>query len=65
MLCIARPLDLLTNNWQLDRVVGLAMLIVATTVFVYYTVWTLLMVLLPNTKGTTQRLQFNILTIRS
>lgn len=29
---------------QLDRLVGLAMLIVATAVFTYYTVWTLLMV---------------------
>lgn len=29
---------------QLDRLVGLVMLIVATTVFTYYTVWTLLMV---------------------
>lgn len=29
---------------QLDRVVGLAMLILASTVFAYYTVWTLLMV---------------------
>jgi len=28
---------------MLDRLVGLAMLIVATTVFAYYTVWTLLM----------------------
>lgn len=28
---------------QLDRLVGLAMLIVATAVFTYYTVWTLLM----------------------
>ena len=31
---------------QLDRFVGLAMLILASTVFAYYTVWTLLMVLL-------------------
>lgn len=29
---------------QLDRLVGLTMLIIATTVFLYYTVWTLLMV---------------------
>ncbi|KAK7634851.1 dolichol phosphate-mannose biosynthesis regulatory protein [Phyllosticta citricarpa] len=28
---------------SLDRLVGLAMLIVATAVFTYYTVWTLLM----------------------
>ncbi|KAL9075909.1 MAG: hypothetical protein Q9161_001303 [Pseudevernia consocians] len=28
---------------MLDRLVGLAMLIVATTVFLYYTTWTLLM----------------------
>lgn len=32
------------NTLQLDRLVGLAMLIVATTVFAYYTVWALLMV---------------------
>jgi dolichyl-phosphate mannosyltransferase polypeptide 2 regulatory subunit len=31
-------------KFQLDRIVGLAMLIVATAVFVYYTIWTLLMV---------------------
>ena len=30
--------------FQLDKIVGMAMLIVATTVFLYYTVWTLLMV---------------------
>ncbi|KAF2160483.1 hypothetical protein M409DRAFT_29104 [Zasmidium cellare ATCC 36951] len=30
------------NNF-LDRLVGLAMLIIASTVFLYYTVWTLLM----------------------
>jgi len=36
---------MLTNNpHQLDRLVGLAMLIIASTVFAYYTVWTLLMV---------------------
>ena len=29
---------------QLDRLVGLAMLIIASTVFLYYTVWTLLIV---------------------
>lgn len=29
---------------QLDRVVGLAMLILASTVFLYYTIWTLLLV---------------------
>ncbi|KAF7185230.1 Dolichol phosphate-mannose biosynthesis regulatory protein, partial [Pseudocercospora fuligena] len=28
---------------QLDRLVGLAMLILASTVFLYYTIWTLLM----------------------
>ncbi len=32
------------NRLKLDRLVGLAMLIVATTVFLYYTIWTLLMV---------------------
>jgi Dolichol phosphate-mannose biosynthesis regulatory protein (DPM2) len=29
---------------QLDKLFGLAMLIIATTVFLYYTIWTLLMV---------------------
>lgn len=29
---------------QLDKLVGLAMLVAATVVFLYYTVWTLLMV---------------------
>ena len=29
---------------QLDKLVGLAMLVVASTVFLYYTIWTLLMV---------------------
>lgn len=29
---------------QLDRLVGLSMLVAATTIFVYYTVWTLFMV---------------------
>jgi hypothetical protein len=33
-----------SNSAQLDRLVGLAMLTVATTVFSYYTIWTLLMV---------------------
>ena len=32
------------NLLQLDKLVGLAMLIVATAVFLYYTIWTLLMV---------------------
>lgn len=35
------------NPHQLDRLVGLAMLIIASTVFAYYTVWTLLMVWSP------------------
>ena len=29
---------------QLDKLVGLAMLVAATFVFLYYTIWTLLMV---------------------
>jgi hypothetical protein len=29
---------------QLDKLVGLAMLVAATVVFLYYSVWTLLMV---------------------
>lgn len=37
----------LTQRNQLDKLVGLAMLIIATTVFLYYTTWTLLMVDLP------------------
>jgi len=28
---------------MLDKLIGVAMLIIATTVFIYYTVWTLLM----------------------
>lgn len=32
---------------QLDRLVGLSMLIIASTVFLYYTIWTLLMVSSP------------------
>jgi dolichyl-phosphate mannosyltransferase polypeptide 2 regulatory subunit len=34
--------------YQTDRLVGLSMLIAATSVFVYYTVWTLFMVRPPN-----------------
>ncbi|KAI7340348.1 hypothetical protein KC315_g750 [Hortaea werneckii] len=30
-------------NKALDRVVGLAMLVLASTVFLYYTIWTLLL----------------------
>ncbi|TKA32334.1 hypothetical protein B0A50_01440 [Salinomyces thailandicus] len=30
-------------NKALDRIVGLAMLVLATTVFLYYTIWTLLL----------------------
>lgn len=33
-----------TNTTQLDKIVGLAMLVAATVVFLYYTIWTLLMV---------------------
>lgn len=33
---------------QLDKLVGLAMLVAASVVFLYYTVWTLLMVCLPD-----------------
>lgn len=29
---------------QLDKIVGLAMLVAASVVFTYYTIWTLLMV---------------------
>jgi hypothetical protein len=32
------------NQTQLDRLVGLSMLVAATTVFLYYTIWTLFMV---------------------
>lgn len=36
---------MLTNApFQLDKIIGMAMLIVATTVFSYYTLWTLFMV---------------------
>lgn len=40
----ARKLEIIINRRQLDELVGMAMLIVATTVFLYYTTWTLLMV---------------------
>jgi hypothetical protein len=46
---------LTANPRQLDRLVGLAMLIIASTIFAYYTVWTLLMVCLnlsPHSKMT-------------
>ena len=33
-----------TNTMQLDRLIGLVMLIIASTVFLYYTTWTLLLV---------------------
>lgn len=37
--------ELLANNVsQLDKLVGLGMLVAASVVFLYYTVWTLLMV---------------------
>ena len=41
-----RTLESLANdpNIQLDTLVGLAMLVVASIVFLYYTIWTLLMV---------------------
>lgn len=32
------------DDKQLDRLIGLAMLIIASTVFLYYTIWTLLIV---------------------
>ena len=32
---------------QLDKLVGLAMLVAASVVFLYYTIWTLAMVQLP------------------
>jgi disulfide bond formation protein DsbB len=38
------PLSTPTDERQLDKLFGLAMLIIASTVFLYYTVWTLLMV---------------------
>lgn len=37
---------LLTHH-QLDKLVGLAMLVAATVIFAYYTIWTLLMVNTP------------------
>lgn len=35
------------NRLQLDKLVGLGMLVAASVVFLYYTIWTLLMVSLP------------------
>lgn len=46
-MLLAQSSDALANNIcpiQLDRLVGLAMLVLASTVFLYYTIWTLLMV---------------------
>lgn len=40
----ARPQANFGLPHQLDRVAGLAMLVLASTVFAYYTIWTLLMV---------------------
>ena len=60
-LLLSRPThtpDPLTSPTQLDRLVGLAMLIVATTVFLYYTTWTLLMVR-PN-KSSTSHLSLSL-----
>jgi dolichyl-phosphate mannosyltransferase polypeptide 2 regulatory subunit len=37
---------------QLDRLVGLSMLIAATAIFVYYTVWTLFMVCMHSSTST-------------
>ena len=45
MVCSIYEIHLrMLTHTQLDRLVGLAMLIIATTVFAYYTVWALLMV---------------------
>lgn len=48
---LQRPLAFLScrstnpiSNLQLDKIVGLAMLVAASVVFLYYTIWTLLMV---------------------
>jgi hypothetical protein len=38
----------LTPPFQLDKIVGMAMLVLAASVFLYYTAWTLLMVLEPS-----------------
>jgi hypothetical protein len=35
---------MITDNRKADRLVGLSMLVAATAIFVYYTVWTLFMV---------------------
>ena len=45
---------------QLDKLVGLAMLIAATTVFLYYTTWTLLMVMLALFPANVQVLMANL-----
>jgi len=36
--------EALSDNSQLDKLVGLAMLVAASVVFLYYSIWTLLMV---------------------
>lgn len=46
----------LTNTiiLQLDKIVGLAMLVAASVVFTYYTIWALLMVSAPHCSSNTR-----------
>lgn len=67
-ICLLKRLN--TNKSQLDRLVGLSMLIAATAIFLYYTIWTLLMVCPPlsppipsSTKSTTASSNINITPI--
>ena len=43
-VCVSPLLWHTANAYQLDKLVGLAMLVAASIVFLYYTIWTLLMV---------------------
>ena len=44
MVVLLPPQDCHLTRAQLDRLVGLGMLVTASVVFLYYTIWTLLMV---------------------
>ena len=43
-ICMCRLVANLPSSKQLDKLAGLAMLLIATAVFLYYSIWTLLMV---------------------
>jgi hypothetical protein len=45
---------------QLDKLVGLAMLVAASVVFLYYSIWTLLMVRVANGRNTVLRVMLTL-----